>query len=144
MTINDLDANFKLQTEVTKVDRSNLLCMENPTYNQVYNYDQLKGVSIMADVDENPQLPVHLFLGASEYAKIKTATKPRVGQLGETVAELTKFGWILMSPGTEDDLTKTLFKKSSVNDYRKLCNLDVLGLANQLDGEQFARISRIS
>ena len=95
----------------------------------------------MADVDENPQLPVHLILGASEYAKIKTATKPRVG---ETVAELTKFCWILMSPGTEDDLTKKLFEKSSVNDYRKLCNLDVLGLANHLDGEQFARISRTS
>ena len=40
-----------------------------------------------------------------------------------------------MSPGTEDDLTKTLFTKSSVEDYRKLCDMDVLGLDNQLDGD---------
>lgn len=90
----------------------------------------------MADVDEKPQLPIHLILGASEYAKVKTATKPRVGQPGEPVAELTKFGWTLLSPGTEDDLTKTLFAKSSVEDYRKLCDLDVLGLENQLDGDE--------
>ena len=62
-----------------QVDRSNLLCMENPRFNQiVHNYDHLKGVS-MADVDGKPQLPVHLILGAREYARIKTATKPRVG-----------------------------------------------------------------
>ena len=133
--ISDLDENFKLQTEVTKVNRSDLLCMENPRYNQVvHKYNHLKGV-LMADVDEKPQLPVHIILSASEYAKIKTATKPRVGQPGEPVAELTRFGWTLMSPGTEDDLTKTLFTKSSVEDYRKLCDMDVLGLGNQLDGE---------
>ena len=109
--------------------------MENPRYNQiVHNYGHFKGVS-MADVDGKPQLPVHLILGASEYARIKTATKPRVGRPGEPVAELTKFGWTLMSPGTEEDLTKTLFTKSSVEDYRKLCDMDVLGLDNQLGGE---------
>ena len=89
----------------------------------------------MADVDGKPQLPVHLILGASKYARIKTARKPCVGRHGEPVAELTKFGWTLMSPGTEDDLTKTLFTNSSVEDYRKLCDMDVLGLDNQLDGE---------
>ena len=40
-----------------------------------------------------------------------------------------------MSPGTKDDLTKTLFTKSSVEDYRKLCDMEVLGLDNRLDGE---------
>ena len=111
VTISDLDQNFKLQTEVTKVDRSELLRMENPRYNQVvHKYNHLKG-ALRADVDEKPQLPVHIILGVSEYAKIKTETKPRVGQPGEPVAELARFGWTLMSPGTEDDLTKTLFTK---------------------------------
>jgi hypothetical protein len=134
VTISDLDEKFKLQTEVTKVDRSNLLSVENPRYKQILShFNHLKGVT-MADVDEKPQLPIHLILGASEYAKVKTATKTQVGQPGEPVAELTKFGSTLLSPGTEDDLTKTLFAKSSVEDYRKLCDLDVLGLENQLDG----------
>ena len=136
VTINDLEENFQLKTEVTKVDRSNLLCVDNPRYKQLVNhFNHLKGIT-MADVDDKPQLPIHLILGASEYAKIKTATKPRVGQPGEPVAELTKFGWTLLSPGSEDDLTKTLFAKSSVQDYHKLCDLDVLGLETQLDGDE--------
>ena len=136
VTISDLEGNFKLQTDVTKVDRSNLLCVENPKYEQMVNhFEHLKGIK-MTDVDAKPQLPIHLILGASEYAKIKTATKPRVGRPGEPVAELTKFGWTLLSPGTEDDLTKTLFAKSSVEDYQKLCDLDVLGLQNQSDGDE--------
>ena len=89
----------------------------NPRYNQiVHNYDHLKGVS-MADVAGKPQLPVHFILGASEYARIKTATKPHVGRPGEPVAEVTKFGWTLMSSGTEDNLNRILFTKSSVEDY---------------------------
>jgi hypothetical protein len=49
----------------------------------------------MQDVDEKPELPVHLILGASEYAKIKTETRPRVGKPGDPVAEFTRFGWTL-------------------------------------------------
>ena len=44
------------------------------------------------DDDTKSELPVHLILGASEYAQIKTETKPRVGQPGEPVAEQTRFG----------------------------------------------------
>jgi hypothetical protein len=88
----------------------------------------------MADVDEKPEVPVHLILGASEYSKIKTATKPRIGQPGEPVAELTKFGWTFMSSGSENDTTNT-FTKSSAEDYQKLCDLDVLGLNHQSDEE---------
>ena len=136
VTISDLDEKFKLQAEVTKVDRSNLLCMENPRYNQiVHNYDHLKGVS-MADVDGKPQLPVHLNLRCKRVRKDQNCNEAAcVGRPGEPVAELTKFGWTLMSPGTEDHLTKTLFTKSSVEDYRKLCDMDVLGLDNQLEGD---------
>ena len=49
------------------------------------------------DNDPKPFLPVHLILGASDYRTIKTAEPPRVGQLGEPVAEKTKFGWTIIS-----------------------------------------------
>ena len=52
---------FKLETEVTQVDRNELLTLKNPKY--------LKDVT-MHDIDEKPELPVHLILGASEYAQI--------------------------------------------------------------------------
>ena len=62
----------------------------------------------MHDIDEKPELPVHLILGASEYARIKTETKPRIGLPGEPVAELTKFGWTVLSPGKEININEML------------------------------------
>ena len=61
----------------------------------------------MGDVNDKPrQLPIHPNLDASEYAIIETATKLRGGQPLEPVAEYTRFGWTVLSPGTEDGLTK--------------------------------------
>lgn len=52
----------------------------------------------MEDKESKDILPVHLILGASDYAKIKTETAPRVGALGEPIGEKTKLGWTIMSP----------------------------------------------
>ena len=80
---------------------------------------------------------VHLILGASEYARIKTETKPKVGQPSEPVAELTKFGWTILSPGKETDLsTKMLLTQTASADYEQLCRLDVLGLKDSATGDQ--------
>ena len=40
-------------------------------------------------------------IGANIFCKIKMKKKPRVGGSVNTVAEITKFGWVLMSPGSE-------------------------------------------
>ena len=45
------------------------------------------------------RLPMHLILVAREYAKLRTESAPKIGEPGEPVAQLTKFGWIMMSPG---------------------------------------------
>ena len=55
-------------------------------------------------------------------------TCPRVGQIGEPFAEKTKMGWVIVSSGRESDIVSALFTKTSVNDYEKLCDTDVLGL----------------
>ena len=47
----------------------------------------------MNDNDKKSELPIHLILGASDYARVKTETKPRIGQPQEPIAELTKYGW---------------------------------------------------
>ena len=91
LKINNLKGDFHLETEVTKVERSVLLSLENPRYKKmIEQFSHLKGITV-DDVDEKAELPVHLILGASEYARIKTVTK-RIGQTGEPVAELTRFG----------------------------------------------------
>ena len=90
---------FCLDTEVTKVDKNQLISLENPRYEQrLTKYVHLKGIE-MEDKDSKDIMPVHLILGASDYVKIKTETAPRVGALGEPIGEKTKLGWTIMSPG---------------------------------------------
>ena len=104
LKINNLKGDSHLETEVTKVKCSALLSLENPMYKKmIEQFSHLEGIT-MDDVDEKAELPVHLILGASEYTRIKTMTKPKTGQPGEPVTEQTQFGWTLMSPGKKGRL----------------------------------------
>ena len=81
----------------------------------------------MDDQDEKAELPAHVIIGTNLYPKIKTKTSARIGNPGELIAELTKFGWIIMSPGTEQDLTSiSLRRPLKTMNYEQLCRLDVL------------------
>ena len=106
--------------------------VDNPHYPDIIkSFNHLEGVTIV-DNDPKPFLSVHLILGASDYAATKTA------RLGEPVAEKTKFGWILMSPGKELDHSKMLLTQTSYTDYEELCRLDVLGLEDKAEHDQEA------
>ena len=136
LSVNNIEGDFKLDTEVTKVDRNELLTLKNPRYRETLaKFPHLNGVK-MHDNDEKPELPVHLILGASEYARIKTETKPKLGRPNEPVAELTRFGWTILSPGKEIDLTQMLSTQTASPDYEQLCRLDVLGLKDSATGDQ--------
>ena len=84
--------------------------------------------------DSKEQLPIHLILGVGKYAKIKTSSWQKVGVPGEPVAELTKFGWILVSPGQGVELSQMFLTV----EYQELCRMDVLGLADTPVGDQEA------
>lgn len=62
----------------------------------------------MGDTDTKPRLPGHVILDARVYGRIKTDTRPRIGNQGEPVAERTKLGWVILSPGEEFDSTHML------------------------------------
>ena len=68
----------------------------------------------MNDTDE-----VHIILGASDFAKIKMEKIPRLGKVGETLAELAKMVWVMMSPGRESDVVSALYTQTPVSDYEK-------------------------
>ena len=77
--VSSTSGDFCLDTEVTKVDKNQLLSLENPRYEQcLAKYAHLRGIE-MEDKDSKDIMPVHLILGASDYAKIKTETAARVG-----------------------------------------------------------------
>ena len=100
------------------------LTLTNPWYKDILaEYDHLGEVGI-DDVDLKKELPVHLILGKSEYARIKTETTPKMGKPAETIAELTRFGWIFMASGSEPLLTQIFLTQTSKVDYQELCSLD--------------------
>ena len=126
--VESLNESFSLILDVSKVDRGELLTVPNPKYEEmIRRFAHLRGVH-MEEKSEKDELPIHVIIGASDYSKIKTSTKPRVGTPGEPVAELTNFGWSIMSPGHEADFTNMFFTKSKAADYERLCLLDILGL----------------
>lgn len=87
----------------------------------------------MLDMNEK-ELPVHFILGMSEYATINTHPVSSRGAR-TTRGGVSKFFWTLLSPGVENDLTKALRAKSSIEDYKGLCDLDIFGLADKTDAE---------
>ena len=78
----------------------------------------------MNDNDTKPELPIHIILEA----RIKVPEMPGVGSPGEPVAELTRFGWVIMSREHEIDINNLMLSKTSIDDYEKLYNLEVLGV----------------
>ena len=126
--ITNTKGDFTINTEVSKVDRAELISMPNPHYKDIIQtYTHLQGVQ-MEDSDNKEYLPAHVMLGASEYANIKTKGDVKVGQKGEPVVEYTTFGWVIIA-GSKKKASKCLMlTRSAEADYTELCSLDVLGL----------------
>ena len=82
----------------------------------------------MNDNATKPELPINMMLGASNYARIKVPEMPRVGSPEKPVAELTRFGWVIMSGGNEISLNNLILLRTSIDGYEKFCNLNVLGV----------------
>ena len=136
MNIVNLKGDFELSTEVTKVEKNVLSTIPNPKYQEMSKSHQHLSGKTMDDKDDKAELPIQVIIGKNQYPKIKTKTTARIGNQGEPIAELTKFGWIIMSPGTEQDLTSIYLTQTSSGDYEQLCRLDVLGLEDQPTRDQ--------
>ena len=66
-----LSGEFDLDVNVTKIEKRELLSLENPRYKDVVEkHAHLRGVRMDDDYDEKEQLPIHLILGANDYANV--------------------------------------------------------------------------
>ena len=72
--------------------------------------------------DTKEKLPFSITLGSTNFLKIKMKRSPRLGKIGEPLKELRTMGWVVMSPGRENDIVSALFTTISVSGYEKLCN----------------------
>ena len=84
---------------------------------------------IITGHDTKKDFPVHGILWAGDYTKIKTKERARVGKPGEPIAELTRLGWVVISPGQKSGLTNIIFSK--IYNYKNLYSLDVLGVKEE-------------
>ena len=90
VTVQSLDSTFKMDTKLTKVNKSELLAIDNPHYDAVKaKYSHLAPISVN-DNDKKVHLPIHVILSVGDYARIKTKQPPLVGESGEPVGEYTK------------------------------------------------------
>ena len=134
--IESADRGFSMEVKLTEVHKGKLLTADNPKYQElINNYDHLKGIKI-EDEDTKEQLPIHVVLGSGEYARIKAETKPHIGRDGDPVAEKTKLGWFLMSPGQEYDHYRMLLTQTSQTDYEELRRLDILSLEDSYERDK--------
>lgn len=121
--IEPLDRNFSISVKLTKAHKGELLIVDNPKYQQLIdNYSQLKGIKLH-DFNTEEQLLVQAVLGSGEYSRIKTDTKPLIGRDRDPVAEKTKLGWFVLSPGQEFNHNRMMLTQTSKTDYEGLCRL---------------------
>ena len=65
VNVKAVDADLALNVDVTGVDKGQLLMFKNP------KYQHLKEVQMLV-TDDKATLPIHLILGASKFARLKT------------------------------------------------------------------------
>jgi hypothetical protein len=97
-----LDHKFDMNVDLSKVDKPELMTIKNPRYSKLLEkYSHLRGAKL-DDPDNRLEIPIHVVLGASDYAMIKTTTAQRVGLPSQPIVEKTLLGWTVMSPGREE------------------------------------------
>ena len=62
----------------------------------------------MKDNSTKPELSIHMILGARDYERIKVREMPMIGSPRELLPELNCFGWVIMSPENEIDLSNLM------------------------------------
>ena len=112
--IQDVNEKYSFSSELNKQERERLLTSPNPKYRKILKKYQHLKEEHMNDTDKKEQLPVHIILRASDFAKIELEKSPRVGKISEPFAELTKMGWETMSLGRESDVVFALYTQTSV------------------------------
>ena len=127
MTIQIIEGNFELKTELNKVEKDTLLSLPNTNYLEIISHFPHLNDIKLKDTVKKKELPVHVILDVSDYTKIKTQERHKTGKPGDPIAELTRFGWFIMSPGHESNPSLLLFSNTSARDCEKLCSLDALG-----------------
>ena len=85
VVMRSVTGDFSLNVNVTKIEKRELLTVDNPRYSDLVKSQHLRGVK-MEDSDTKACLPAHVIIDANDFAKIRTSGSLRVGRRGDPVA----------------------------------------------------------
>ena len=111
VTMQNTEENFEFKTQLNKLEKDTVLYLPNPNYQAFISHlPHLNEIKLNNTVKEK-ELMVHVILGVSDYAKIKMLQRSRIEQPGDPIAELTRFGWFIISL-THESMKQTQLGKS--------------------------------
>ena len=91
------EENFEFKTQLNKLEKDTVLYLPNPNYQAFISHLPHLNEIKLNDTVKEKELMVHVTLGVSDYAKIKMLQRSRIEQPGDPIAELTRFGWFIIS-----------------------------------------------
>ena len=133
-SIASLDGKACEEIELTGSRLADFTTVRRPDMNQLklkYSHTQDKRFYMTS----GGEYQIHLILGDSMYSRIRTE-KVFKGNPGERIVEETTFGWVVHG-GDEYTSDGACMYLREVNDYEKLYSLDVLGVEDRGENDQF-------
>ena len=88
VTIQKIEGNFELKTQLNTVEKDTLLSLPNPNYLETISHFPHPNDTKLNDVVKKKELLVHVTLGGGDYTKTKMQRRHRIGQPGDSTAEL--------------------------------------------------------
>ena len=133
-SIVSLDGKACEEIELTGSRLADFTTVKRPDMNQLklkYSHTQDKRFYMTS----GGEYQIHLILGDSMYSRIRTERVFK-GNPGEPLVEETTFGWVVHG-GDEYTSDGVCMYLREVNDYEKLYSLDVLGVEDRGENDQF-------
>jgi hypothetical protein len=126
-----LDSDYKLDVNLTRVNKNELLFIDSPRYESLVRRFQHLKEAKLNDNDAKASLPIHIILGNGEYACIKTKDeKDTSRKRGRSYSGMHKVGMVCYESWYRFDVSPMMLTPTSQSDYEQLCQLDVLGLSD--------------
>ncbi len=132
---------YEIKIECINAEKEILTTLPNPRIADLKQRNpRLKEVSLCEEKTTSECMPVHVMLGVSDFQRIRTSGTLILGTNPDldAGAEFTMLGWTVFGgkqQGTR--LGKQLLLHTAQEEFEKLCNLDVLGVADPIDKQVF-------
>ena len=133
---------FQLKVDCINTENNVLTHVQNPKITKIKNQNpRIRGLCFLEERETQDLLFIHIMLGIADYQRIQT-NEPLVLGMNtnmDPVAEFTKLGWTLCGGVTRKiQFEKQYFVNDEKSEFQKLCSLDVLGLEDVIQPEEFS------